>query len=83
MSTNVQMYDEAIELQQQGKLDEAVARLEALLKQDPNYALAHAALSVFCDSRRRSWRPDIIASKGISIGCGTSMSASACSTRSK
>ena len=47
MATSHQMYDEAIELQQAGKLEEAVAKLHALLEQDPGYALAHAALSVF------------------------------------
>jgi Flp pilus assembly protein TadD len=48
MATSHQMYDEAIELQQAGKLEEAVAKLHELLEQDPGYALAHAALSVFC-----------------------------------
>jgi predicted Zn-dependent protease len=42
-----QLYDEAIELQQAGKLDEAVGKLENLLGETPDYALAHAALSVF------------------------------------
>ena len=42
-----QMYDEAIGLQQDGKLEEAVGRLHELLGQDASYALAHAALSVF------------------------------------
>lgn len=41
------MYDEAIELQQSGKLTEAVGKLEALVAQEPDYALAHSALSVF------------------------------------
>lgn len=47
MPTNEVMYDEAIELQQEGHLDEAVGKLEELLRQDPDYGLAHAALSVF------------------------------------
>jgi tetratricopeptide (TPR) repeat protein len=47
MSTVHQQYDEAIELQQQGKLEEAVAKLTAILGEQPDYALAHAALSVF------------------------------------
>ena len=42
-----QIYDEAIALQEGGKLEEAVAKLEELLAQDPNYALAHSALSVY------------------------------------
>ncbi len=42
-----QMYDEAIALQEGGKLEEAVAKLGELLAQDPNYALAHSALSVY------------------------------------
>ncbi len=40
MATAETLYDEAIELQQQGKMDEAVA-------QEPGYALAHAGLSAF------------------------------------
>jgi Flp pilus assembly protein TadD len=47
MSTADQLYDEAIDLQQAGKLDEAVGKLEALVVDHPDYALAHAALGVF------------------------------------
>ena len=47
MSTADQLYDEAIELQQAGKLDEAVSKLESLIVTSPDYALAHAGLSVF------------------------------------
>ena len=47
MATVEQRYDEAIELQQQGKLEEAVGRLEALAADQPDYALAYSALSVF------------------------------------
>ena len=47
MPTSDAIYDEAVELQQQGKLDEAVGKLHELLEQDATYALAHAALSVF------------------------------------
>jgi predicted Zn-dependent protease len=47
MQTADQRYDEAIALQQAGKLDEAVAKLEALAGDHPDYALAHSGLSVF------------------------------------
>jgi predicted Zn-dependent protease len=47
MPTVDQLYDEAIELQQAGKLDEAVGRLEALIGEHPDYMLGHAALSMF------------------------------------
>jgi Flp pilus assembly protein TadD len=47
MPTVDQLYDEAIELQQAGKLEEAVGKLEALLIDRPDFALAHAALGVF------------------------------------
>jgi predicted Zn-dependent protease len=47
VQTADQRYDEAIELQQAGKLDEAVAKLESLVADQPDFALAHAALSVF------------------------------------
>jgi Flp pilus assembly protein TadD len=47
MTTAAQLYDEAIDLQQAGKLDEAVSKLETLIVSFPDYALAHAGLSVF------------------------------------
>jgi predicted Zn-dependent protease len=47
MPTVDQLYDEAIDLQQAGKLDEAVGKLEALAAEQPDFMLAHAALSVF------------------------------------
>jgi predicted Zn-dependent protease len=40
-------YDEAIELQQEGRIEEAVEKLRGLVNEAPDYALAHAALSVF------------------------------------
>jgi len=46
MSTNTELYDEADRLKDEGKLDEAVAKLQGLLEQDPNYSLAHSALAV-------------------------------------
>jgi Flp pilus assembly protein TadD len=47
MPTVDQRYDEAIELQQAGKVEEAVSKLEGLLVDQPDFALAHAALGVF------------------------------------
>ena len=47
MPTKVEMYDEAVALQQEGKVEEAVGKLNDLIAQDPDYALAHAALSKF------------------------------------
>ena len=47
MSTKVERYDEAIALNESGKSAEALEKLEALLKEEPDYALAHSALSVF------------------------------------
>ena len=47
MATAENLYDEAIELQQAGKLEEAVGKLSDLLAAHPDYALAHAGLSVF------------------------------------
>jgi tetratricopeptide (TPR) repeat protein len=46
MSDPVKLYDEADTLKDAGKLEEAVAKLEAALAADPNYALAHSALAV-------------------------------------
>ncbi|MCS7304704.1 MAG: tetratricopeptide repeat protein [Thermoguttaceae bacterium] len=47
MPTSVEMYDEAIQLQEAGQIEAAIEKLRQLLEQDPQYALAHAALSVF------------------------------------
>ena len=53
MSSPDKLYDEAIELQQSGRLDEAVTRLEALAKDHPDFVLAHAALSAFYSKQGR------------------------------
>ena len=53
MSTPEKLYDEAIELQQAGKLDESVTRLESLAQNHPDFALAHAALSAFYSKQGR------------------------------
>jgi Flp pilus assembly protein TadD len=53
MPTNDQLYDEAISLKDGGKLEEAVAKLEELLRQDPAYALAHSALAVLYTRLKR------------------------------
>lgn len=46
MNTADQLYDEAIQLKDQGKLAEAVAKLEEGVRIDPNHALTHSALAV-------------------------------------
>jgi Flp pilus assembly protein TadD len=53
MSPTDTLYDEAIELQQAGKLEEAVKRLEELAQSQPEYVLAHAALSTFYSKQGR------------------------------
>src|SRR5580698_11178847 len=53
MPTNEQLYDEADKLKDDGKLDEAVAKLLELVAQDPNYALAHSALAVIYGRLKR------------------------------
>ena len=47
MASIDQRYDEAIALQQEGKLEEAVAALQQIVADASDFALAHAALSVF------------------------------------
>ena len=47
MSSLEQTYDEAIELDEAGKLPEAVGKLEELIAENADFALAHTALSVF------------------------------------
>jgi tetratricopeptide (TPR) repeat protein len=46
MPSSHELYDEADRLKDDGKLDEAAAKFEAILAQDPTYALAHSALAV-------------------------------------
>ncbi len=46
MPANHELYDEADKLKAAGKLPEAAAKLEEIVAQDPNYALAHSALAV-------------------------------------
>ena len=46
MKTNEELYDEADKLKEEGFLEKAVAKLQELLAQDANYALAHSALAV-------------------------------------
>ena len=47
MSSPDTLYDEAIELQQAGNIEEAVKKLEELSQAHPEFVLAHAALSAF------------------------------------
>lgn len=47
MTEIMQRYDAAMELHEAGNTDEAIVQLEAIVKDDPNFALAHNALGVF------------------------------------
>ena len=47
MSIQSEKYDAAIALQQEGKVDDAIEQLKALVEETPDYALAHSALSKF------------------------------------
>ncbi len=53
MATNVQLYDEATRLKDDGQVDEAAAKLNELLAQDPKYSLAHSALAVVLTRLKR------------------------------
>ncbi|MGQ0633181.1 MAG: tetratricopeptide repeat protein [Planctomycetaceae bacterium] len=46
MSTPDELYDEASKLKGQGRLEEAVAKLQQILKIAPDHVLAHSALGV-------------------------------------
>jgi len=46
MSDPVKLYDEADRLKDQGKMDEAAAKLQEALTVDPSYALAHSAMAI-------------------------------------
>ncbi len=53
MATSEELYDEADRLKDAGQLEEAVVKAQELLKQDPNYALAHSFLSVVLTRLKR------------------------------
>jgi len=53
MPTNEDLYDAAIRLKEDGKLDEAAAKLDELLQTAPNYALGHSALAVIFTRLKR------------------------------
>ena len=46
MPDPAQLYDEADQLKQEGKLEEAAAKLQEALAADESYALAHSGLAV-------------------------------------
>jgi tetratricopeptide (TPR) repeat protein len=41
-----ELYDDANQLKEEGRYDEAIAKLQDIVAQDATYALAHAALAV-------------------------------------
>ncbi len=48
MATPEELYDEADRLKDEGKLDDAIAKLHELAEMQPDYALAQSALAVVC-----------------------------------
>ena len=46
MPTSHELYEQAEKLKEEGKLEEAVAKLNEILAQDESHALSHAALAV-------------------------------------
>jgi tetratricopeptide (TPR) repeat protein len=46
MPSNLELYKEADKLKDEGRLEEAVAKLNEIIAQDANFALAHSALAV-------------------------------------
>lgn len=48
-----EMYDEAVKLKDEGKLDDAVAKLREILAIDNKYALAHSAMSIYLGKLNR------------------------------
>ncbi len=53
MPTSEVLYDEAIELHQKGDVEGAIGKLQQLVEREPNYALAHSALSVFLSQQAK------------------------------
>lgn len=54
MPTLDERYDAAIQTKESGDLEGAVAALEQLVADEPQFALGHAALSVFYQAQDRS-----------------------------
>ena len=48
MATTEELYDQADRLKDEGKLEEAITKLQELLAIDAQYALAYSALAVVC-----------------------------------
>lgn len=53
MPTNEELYREYEKLKDGGQLEEAAAKLEEALTQDPSFALAHSALAVLYGRLKR------------------------------
>ena len=53
MPTNEELYDAADKLKDEGKLEEAVAKLNEIVAHDAKYALAHSALAVVLGRLKR------------------------------
>ena len=48
-----ELYDEADRLKEAGNFDAAITKLEEIIAQDDDYALAHSALAVLCGKTDR------------------------------
>ncbi len=53
MGTREEGYEAAESLKNSGRMDEAVAALEALVAEHPDFALAHSALAAWCTRLER------------------------------
>jgi Flp pilus assembly protein TadD len=53
MPTNEELYRQAEKLKDEGKLDEAVKKLEELTAASPDYTIAHSALAVYLGRLQR------------------------------
>ena len=53
MATRIQEYDSAVELQRRGNIEEAIERLKTIVEEEPDYALAHSALSVYYQKQNK------------------------------
>ena len=53
MPTSTELYDEAVKLKDDGNFEGAVAKLREILATEPNYALAHGALSIYLGRLQR------------------------------
>lgn len=67
MPTSIELYKQHEQLKREGKNDEAIAKLEEILKQDEKHVLSHLALAVLLGKVDRHMDAVLHAEKAVEI----------------